>query len=176
MNLAQYVDMSRSPWTWRALDSRGRISSQTLRALENGRRITQHYFPQGGTPEARFRVQLLRTEPELSGVVFDYHGATALMHKGSAAVILEWPPKSTKPLQLELYRRADDPAPLKLVERGDWALIRLFDRGLLRKRQSDLFELSVSAGGATAVFEVRADSVFNPLNANPEGFFCPRNL
>ena len=176
LNLAQYVDMSRSPWVWRAFDTQEQIPGKKLKALEAGRRITDNFFPQGGAPEARFRLTLSRLDAGLSGVLFDYHGTTALIRENDAAVILEWPPTSTKPLQVEIYRQADDPAPLKIVERGDWALFRLFDRGRVRKRSADRFEISLSMSGATVVFDVRADSVFNPLNAKPQGFSCPGDL
>lgn len=176
MNLAQYVDMSRSPWVWRAFDTREQISAKTLKALESGHKIAENYFPKGASPDVRFGLRLVRLDPGLSAVVFDFHGETNLMRQDDPAVTVEWPPKSNKPLQVELYRRADDPKPVTVVHRGDWALFRLFDQARIRKRAADRFEIRLSSQGASAVFEISAESVFNPLNANPQAFVCPDNL
>lgn len=176
INLSQYVDMSRSPWSWRAFDSKEHISRRSLQMLEAGRSITQNFFPQGAIPSAGFRVRLKATGGDLAGVVLDYHGTTALLREGDTAVILNWPPASPKPLRLEFYRQKEDPNPLKIVENGDWALFRLFDRGRVTRETADRYQVQLSFENFTAVLEVRADSVFNPLNATPERFACPSDL
>lgn len=177
-NLAQYVDTSRSPWRWTKLNNVDLgISDATLAQFEKAARIRDAFFPQGGTqPSVGLEIQPMDLSANAANVLLDINGQIlSYEHGPQQTLALRWPGAAAN--QARVSFTGDTGTPLGgITQDGPWALFRLIDQSRIGGASaSDRFRFTVSAGGASATFEVRTGSVLNPFTLPQlRDFQCPQ--
>jgi len=177
-NLAQYVDTSRSPWRWAKLNNVDLgISDGTLAQFEKAARIRDAFFPQGGTqPSVGLEIQPVDLSANAANVLLDINGQViSYDHGPQQTAALRWP--GTGANQVRVSFTGETGTPLGGISQdGPWALFRLIDQSRVGGASaSDRFRFTVSAGGASATFEVRTGSVLNPFTLPQlRDFQCPQ--
>jgi type VI secretion system protein ImpL len=172
-NLAPLVDISRTPWTWRAGTS-GSVGASTamLRQFEAAQRIRDAYFRPGGQlPEVHFNVtpSLLdaaasRATLEVDGQSFEYR------HGPERTWPAVWPGPSPGVSAISFEDRAG--ARPNQAFQGPWAWFRLLE-GRLQGESDVRYTLDLQAGGHEAKYVVEATSIRNPFNkADLRQFKC----
>lgn len=171
-----FVDMSKTPWEWRAFDNNPGIPREKLAELQFATEVRQAFFPGGNqNPSVSFRLKPDAIDPRLDRVMLELDGqAVSFTATTSASVPLQWPGPSPGHASMQLFTGSG--APLNLEEIGPWAWFRLLDRARLRPLASDVFELAFQPGGYTVRLELQASSVFNPFGLELESFRCLQTL
>ena len=88
---------------------------------------------------------------------------------------MTWPgPNQTNMVTLS-FTPVDGAGDAVTTEHGSWAILRLLRKGRMRPTNfPEVFELRLAAGNFAADFELRANSVENPLDLKIfSGFQCP---
>ena len=164
-HLKPLVDTTTSPWSWRSVSGTDFTGGQeSLLQLERAGRIRAAFFPAGGSTPA---VDLAITPTFLDsgsgkfmlvidGQMLEY------AHTAARPVKISWPsPEGAGYARLEFMDLVGQTTSLSAS--GDWAWFRLLDRARRRSRGDDTIQATFSKGGHTATVEIRANSVFNPL-------------
>ncbi len=174
--LAPFVDTAQRPW--RDLSGAG-LSSGALAQLDRAEQIGAALFAGGAKPSASFTLTPLDLDGGSASVTLDVDGQQLHYAHGPAEpAAFVWPgPAGTNIVRLS-FAPLDGSAPTSEVEQGAWGLFRLLQHSRLRQQgQPDLFEVTLSAGGHSARFRLRAGSVQNPFNSSLlAGFSCPEGL
>lgn len=178
-HLKNQVDTSGAAWRQRPADGQPALSQEGLRQFQNAAKIREAFFPMGGpVPQVQFDLKPLALGEGVKTLVFETEGQT-LEYSGEAnppAKRVQWPgPVGGSGVRVT-FEAADGHKAVNSRD-GAWALFRLFDESSLRRGGLDRYELTFTADGLAARFELRALSVSNPLNL-PElrGFHCPESL
>jgi type VI secretion system protein ImpL len=162
--LAQLVDTSRNPWSWRSDASGATIggSASMLRHFEAAQRIRDMFFRPGSQdPELRFTATpealdagSLRFTLEIDGQPADYR------HGAPRPTPMTWP--GPKPgLVVAAFEERGGGRP-NLVFQGPWAWFRFID-GVRVERETEVrYALIISAGGHQARVTIEAPTIRNP--------------
>lgn len=175
------ADTSVRPWRWLDPKDGGlRLSSSSLAMFERAAKIRQAFFS-AGSPQPQFSFEL---EP----VSLDSRARQVLLNVGEQSVLyqhgprrpvrLQWPPQAGPTASVSIMPLDNPNANVGLTRSGPWALFRLIAAGKMTSTAGvDRFRLAFDLDGYKAEFELRADSVINPLYL-PElqQFRCPSTL
>jgi type VI secretion system protein ImpL len=162
-NLAPLVDVTRSPWVWRAGGSGpAGASSPMLRQFELVGQIREKYFgPAGQSPEQQFTltpgeldVNAARFTLEVDGQSLDYR------HGPIRSVPAKWPGPSPGSASVA-FEDATGARP-NLTFQGPWAWFRLLDAGSVRAESDVRFTASFQVAGHRAAVIVEPTSIRNP--------------
>ena len=174
--LAQYVDMSSDPWTWKA-DSRigQELSKATLREFQRAAAIKDAYFASGSPMPGlsmTFKPTTLSGNAELA--LLEVNGTVVQSQQvGNAPVTLTWPGSGSSgsagiSLIPELPGRASN-----IGASGPWALLRLLAQGSVSK-SGDGVAARFVIGGREVSYKIEIASLSNPLTLNAiDEFKCP---
>ncbi len=166
--LEPLVDVSRSPWTWRA-DASGESvgpSMAMLRQFEAAQEIREMFFRPGGQePEVRFRltptdldVGATRFLLEIDGQSVDYR------HGPPRSVQVTWPGQSPGPAAATFDARSGGRP--NIVAPGPWAWFRLMDAAQTERETDVRYVLTFAKDGHEARVRVEAASIRNPYGRN----------
>lgn len=171
-SLAQYVDTSIPPWSWRADFG---LPPDALAPFEDARAIRDALFPGGAGPVISFLLTPEDLSPNAARVTLNVDGQTlSYFHANTAAQQMTWPgPNRTNMISLSFSPLEGGPEAIRPVT-GAWAILRLIGEGQLTPGIStDVFDLRLAHGGYSANFQVQANSVVNPLDLGLfSGFRC----
>ena len=179
--LANYVDMSRSPWRVRSSGASPiRISSAALRQFERADRIKETFFRGGGTnPAVRFEMQPIGMDATISKFSLSLAGKTIAYSFGPQITeYMEWPgPDQNAEVRIEMSPPTPGAASM-LRENGPWAWFRMLDKAnITAASRPEHFQVEFQLGDRSAAYELIARSAYNPFRFDElEQFRCPESL
>jgi len=179
--LANYVDMSRSPWRVRSSGAVPiRISSESLRQFERAAAIRETFFRGGGNiPSVRFEMRPIGMDTSISKFTLSLAGKTIAYDFGPQITeYMEWPgPDQNAEVRIEMSPPAPGGASM-LREPGQWAWFRVLDKANISPAgQPEHFQVEFQLGGRSAAYELIARSAYNPFRFDDlERFRCPESL
>lgn len=173
-----FADTSVRPWRWIEPKAGGlRMSATSLAMFERAAVIRQAFFASGAPqPQVSFELLPLSLDNRARQVQIDIGNQSVVYQHGPRRPTrLQWPPSGSSTAGI-LFTPLDNPnRNVGLTRDGPWALFRLVAAGqMARTAGADRFRLAFDVEGYTAEFELRAESVINPLSL-PElqQFRCP---
>ena len=179
--LANYVDMSRSPWLVRSSGASPiDISSDALRQFERANAIKETFFRGGGeVPSVRFEMMPLGMDATISQFTLSLAGKSISYSFGpQIPEYMEWPgPDQNAEVRIEMNPPTPGAASM-LRERGPWAWFRVLDKANISPAgQPEHFQVEFRLGSRSATYELIARSAYNPFRFDElEQFRCPENL
>lgn len=175
-HLQPYIDNSVRPWKWRADFG---LDAALLKPFENARAMRDALFPGGAGPVMAFSLEPTDLSAEASRVTLNVDGQSLSYFNAAARPApMTWPgPDGTNMITLS-FAPVNGTAELVTSETGSWAILRLIRKGRLSETAlPEAFNLRLAAGGYSANFNLRANSVENPFNLKMfSGFACPRGF
>jgi type VI secretion system protein ImpL len=178
-HLMPYVDMGRSPWRSRRHNGIDLgLSRATLAQFERAAAIRDAFFPTGGGQlTVPFEVTPVSLDANANSVLLEIDGQqVSYAHGPVLPARLTWPGSGG---QTRVAFQSNAPGlPSISGFSGPWAFFRLLDQGRrLDGGTGDRFRVQWTAGGLSAIFEIRAGSVTNPFNLRElKAFRCPGSL
>ena len=179
--LANYVDMSRSPWRVRSSGAVPiRISSDSLRQFERAHAIRETFFRGGGAvPSVRFEIRPIGMDATISQFSLSLAGKTISYSFGPQITeYMEWPgPDQNAEVRIEMSPPSSGGASM-LRERGPWAWFRVLDKAnITPSERPEHFQVEFRLGDRSATYELVARSAYNPFRFDElEQFRCPESL
>ncbi|WP_149141245.1 type VI secretion system membrane subunit TssM [Gemmobacter caeruleus] len=175
-HLIQYVDTTVRPWNWRADFG---LPAASLQPFEQARSIRDGLFPGGAGPIMAFTLEAKDLSANASRVTLNVDGQQLVyFNAATRPQAMTWPGKDGTNLISLSFTPVDGAGEVIGSETGAWAWLRLIRKGKLgRTNLPELFTLSLSLGGFSAQFELRAASVENPFDLSMFGNFkCPQSF
>lgn len=162
-----FADTSVRPWRWVDPKAGGlRMSAASLAMFEKAAMIRQAFFPSGSPqPQVTFELVPLSLDNQARQVQIDIGNQSVVYQHGPRRPSrLQWPPSAGSTAGI-LFTPLDNPnSNVGLTRDGPWALFRLVAAGQMAKTAGvDRFRLTFDVEGYKAEFELRAESVINPL-------------
>jgi len=179
--LANYVDMSRSPWRVRASGATPiSISEQALRQFERANAIKETFFRGGGDiPSVRFEMTPLGMDATISQFTLSLAGKSISYSFGpQIPEYMEWPgPDQNAEVRIEMSPPIPGGASM-LRERGPWAWFRVLDKANITPSGGpERYQVEFKLGDRSAAYELVARSAYNPFRFDElEQFRCPESL
>ena len=179
--LANYVDMSRSPWRVRSSGASPiRISSAALRQFERANAIKETFFRGGGAiPSVRFEMTPLGMDATISQFSLSLAGKSISYSFGpQIPEYMEWPgPDQNAEVRIEMSPPIPGGASM-LRERGPWAWFRVLDKAnITQSGGPERYQVEFKLGDRSAAYELVARSAYNPFRFDElEQFRCPESL
>jgi type VI secretion system protein ImpL len=176
--LRPYVDTTGKVWKPQSVDGvAAPVSQADIAQFQRAAVIRDLFFAPGSTTIAvRFDIMPVDLDSGASQVSLEFDGTSVTYaHGPSRSTQITWP----GPNHMTNVRLVFDPPPPGgtgvLAQTGPWAMFRLFGQGTLQQAGSpERYTLSVSLGGRSATFELRAGSVMNPFAPGVlQDFRCP---
>jgi type VI secretion system protein ImpL len=140
--------------------------AETLQQFQRASVIRETFFPTNGpAPTVTADLVLIRVDDGLSEVQVTVDGQTTrMLPGGGSAIRLNWPSPNPAPsIKLAGAVAGKLEAPANLAFDGQWALFRLVDAAKPEGGSPERLSLSYGFGDKRAVFELRSQSVRNPL-------------
>jgi type VI secretion system protein ImpL len=179
-NLAQYVDTSTKPWSFRrGIDGAPAGTSASLSAFEKAAVIREVFF-RGGTRTPQYRVDMKPVEMDASITTFalDADGTPlSYLHGPQTPRSIVWPgPAGRNQVRVALTPPAA--APPRVRSRAAGRCTRSSTRRRSRpSAQPEKFLATFNFDGRKVAFEVTAASVQNPFKLREiDEFSCPGRL
>lgn len=175
-NLAAVVDRSGSQWRLKS-NSALRISSSVLRQFQLAEQFRDIYFKSGGTkPEFSLMMTTTRLDSAVKRFVFELSGQSFnYQHGPLRSTTINWPGEGNGMARI-IFEEASG-GRQTVVQEGPWAFFRLLDGANIRPVSDIEYSVDLTAGGRTAVIQVQARSVTNPLSGpGLHEFRCPSSL
>ena len=179
-NLAQYVNTSTRPWTFRNMgESSLGNASGALVQFQRAQAIREVFFHSGGQGAAmRLEFKPLAMDATITQFILDVDGQLVkYSHGPQIPAQVQWPgPRGSTQVRLQLSP-ASAGASGQVFE-GPWALFRMFDQVQIETTgQPEKFFATFNVEGRKAQFEVLTSSVQNPFRLRElEQFQCPNQL
>jgi type VI secretion system protein ImpL len=175
-NLKPFVDTSHLPWRWQKVDNVDLgISQEALTQFQRAAAIRDGFFSSGAAPSVKFEMVPVSLDADVTQVLIDVDGQElSYAHGPPRPTVVQWPGSG------EMGRIVFSPtgADSTITKSGPWSLFRLFDEAKIERTPlPDKFQVTFSVGGRKAVYELRANSVNNPLTMTElHEFRCPARL
>jgi type VI secretion system protein ImpL len=181
-SLQPFVDQSHLPWRWQTVDGVDLgLSQDVLLQFQIAASIRDGFFSGASAPSLKFQMTPVSLDADSAQIRIDIDGQEVLYAQGPLrSTQLQWPgtPGSDGGRVTFTSPSGQISTMTQDSGTGPWALFRLFDEGQLQTTGlADRMKVTFSAGGHTAVFEVAANSVNNPLTMKAlHQFRCPAQL
>ncbi|WP_299560423.1 type VI secretion system membrane subunit TssM [uncultured Sulfitobacter sp.] len=175
-HLQPYIDNTVRPWKWRADFG---LDAALLKPFENARAMRDALFPGGAGPVLAFSLEPTDLSANASRVTLNVDGQTLSYFNAAARPTpMTWPGSDGTNMITLSFAPVNGTAELITSETGSWAILRLVRKGRLSPTAlPEAFDLRLSAGGFSANFNLRANSVENPFDLKMfAGFSCPRGF
>jgi len=177
--LAQYVDTSSKPWSFRKMGDASMGDAGSLIQFQRAATIRDVFFRGGATPSMKLEMKPVSLDASITQLVMDIDGQVLKYSHGPQVVTpVQWPgPKGTSQVRLQVTP-AGGGNPTSQVFEGPWALFRMLDRAQIQPTpQPEKMIATFNLEGRRAQFEVISGSVQNPLRLSElEQFRCPGRL
>lgn len=180
-NLAQYVDTSTRPWSFRKVgDSNMGQASGTLEEFHRAQIIRDVFFRSGGrTPGMSLTFKPVEMDASITQFILDVDGQLVkYSHGPQVPMTLQWPgPRGSSQVRLQISPASASGASGQVFE-GPWALFRMLDgMEISSTSQPEKFIVTFNVDKRKAQFEVVTSSVQNPFRLNEiRQFHCPGRL
>lgn len=180
-NLAQYVDTSTRPWSFRkAGDANMGNASGALQEFHRAQIIGDVFFRGGGrTAGMNLTFKPLEMDASIAQFILDVDGQLIkYSHGPQVPMTLQWPgPRGSSQVRLQISPASASGASGQVFE-GPWALFRMLDGMQINPTsQPEKFTIIFSIDGRKARFEVVTSSVQNPFTLHElKQFHCPGRL
>lgn len=177
-DLKPFVDTSRAPWRWQKVgDVDLGFSADALLQFQRAAAIRDGFFPAGAaTPSLRLELTPVSLDAKSTQVLVEVDGQEiAYRHDPPRPAQLRWPGQAGAQGGRVAFSPQTPDQPSSLTREGPWSLFRLFDAATIEGRgQADRARLSFTIGNHSATYDLRANSVINPLTMKELGEFrCP---
>jgi type VI secretion system protein ImpL len=166
-NLAPLVDVSRSPWVWRAGGSGPPgASSAMLRQFELVQQIRERYFgPSGQAPEQQFTLTPGELDASVSRFTLEVDGQSVDYRHGPVRSLpARWP--GPAPGSASVTFEDSSGARPHLSFQGPWAWFRLLDVASMRSDSDVRFTAAFQAGGHHGTVIIEPVSIRNPYQGS----------
>ncbi len=179
-NLAQYVDTSTKPWSFRrGIDGAPTGSSASLSSFEKAAVIREVFFRGGGrTPQFRVDMKPVEMDASITTFALDADGTPlSYLHGPQTPRSIVWPgPGGRNQVRVALTPPGGGASTGPFE--GSWALHRFFDKAQITPSQSpEKFLATFNFDGRKVTFDVTAASVQNPFKLREmDEFSCPGRL
>lgn len=180
-NLAQYVDTSTRPWSFRRTGDVNFVgANDTLEQFRRARVIRDVFFMNGGrTPGMRLTFTPIDMDATIMQFNLDVDGQLVkYSHGPQMPTQVQWPgPRGSTQVRLQLSPTNAGGSSGQVFD-GPWALFRLFDKAQINPSpQPEKFGITFNVGGRKAYFDVVSGSVQDPFMLREiEQFRCPEHL
>lgn len=180
-NLAQYVDTSSRPWSFRKLgDANMSPASSALQEFQRAQTIRDVFFRGGGrTPGMSLTFKPIEMDASITQFILDVDGQLVkYSHGPQVPMTLQWPgPRGSSQVRLQISPASASGESGQLFE-GPWALFRMLDgMKITPTSQPEKFIVTFNVDGRKARFDVLTSSVQNPFRLNElRQFHCPGRL
>lgn len=177
--IAQYVNTSSNPWTWKQVNGGDLgISQGVLTQMQNAAAIRDAFFSGGQQVRVDFQVKPEALDDNARSITWEIDGKTvSFSHRDSPRpVAMSWP--GGIGLSQVTYKRPKRNSENELMRDGPWALFRLLDAAEMRRTNAaDRTRVIFNVGGRIAIFEMQAGSLNNPFTLAALGQFkCPQSF
>jgi type VI secretion system protein ImpL len=175
-NLRQYVNTAANPWKWQQVGNTDLgLSAAALAQFQHAAAIRDSFFATGGAlPSVSFELMPIDLDAGATQVIVDLGGqALTYDHGPIRPLVMKWPGANGNN-QVRVAFAPDG----TITKDGPWSWFRLLDAaGLSNTGLSEQFRVTFRAGGHTASFSLRANSVMNPFGSKVVNQFrCPASL
>lgn len=180
-NLANYVDTSTRPWSFRQIgDAGAHKSSEALQEFYRAQVIRDVFFRSGGrVPTIKVDFKPLEMDASITQFNLDIDGQLVkYSHGPQVPISVQWPgTRGGMQVRLQLSPAGTGTTSGQLFE-GPWALFRMLDRAQIAPTAlPEKSNVTFSIDGRKAQFEVISGSVQNPFRLRElEQFHCPASL
>jgi type VI secretion system protein ImpL len=175
-HLLPYIDDTTRPWSWRADFG---LPSASLLPFEQARDLRNGLFAGGAGPIMSFNLEPTDLSANAARVTLNLDGQQLVyFNSATRPVGMTWPGKDGTNLVTLSFAPVDGSGEVLVSETGAWAWLRMLRKGkLVNAGQTDVFNLTLSAGGFSASFVLSAGSVVNPFDLKIFGDFkCPQGF
>lgn len=178
-SLAEHVDVSKKPWTWKPASVSLNLSNAALQQFERADAIRKVFFAAGATPTVQFALSpdvmsetINRALLTVDGQTIDYSFGPILPTQ------MIWPGPDGPPGASLAFTPPIEGQPNGVSYAGAWALFRMIDAADVQPgATSDKLAVTFSAGDRSATYEVQAEGVTNPfVMPDLKEFRCPTTL
>lgn len=179
-NIKPFVDTTHKEWRWR---SQGQatlgISNSVLKQFQYAALIKDTFFQgEGDQPQVLFSLKPVYLDArvtqfrlELYDQKYEYRHGPMRFSKAT------WPAQQEQGLSRVRVIFEGEGKRSTLSAEGPWAWFRILDRSKLTPLSSDRMVATLTAGGRTARYEIRANSVVNPFRMKElQKFRCVEKL
>jgi type VI secretion system protein ImpL len=179
-HLRSFVDTAHTKWRPRRIDNQAmRLSSRSLRQLQNAAAIRNAFFAAGGpSPSFYFELKPIDLDNNIASFRIDIEGQVAEYRHGPTRIKkFQWPgPQADAGVRLTF--KTIDGEQITKIEEGTWALLKTLDKASVEEmNQRNRFIVTFRAGHYRARYELRASSVHHPFQLKAlENFRCPESL
>jgi len=175
--LADKVDTSTRPWSFRSVNDAQLGSSPYLPQFQNAAVIRDVFFPSGGRAMSlKLEFKPIEMDASILQFTLDVDGQLVkYSHGPQVPQTVQWPgPRGSTQVRIQI----DPPGPSGLSgmsTEGAWALFRMLDKAQIApSSQPERFQVGFAVDGRRAQFEVLANSVANPFRMREIAQFqCP---
>lgn len=176
-NLAQFVDTSTRPWSFKKVQEQSLGGSGNLVQFQRAATIRDVFFRSGGSIRLDFKP--VDMDPAITQFTLDVDGQLVKYAHGPQVLqSIQWPgAKGGLSARVQVAPAGPTGASGFNTE-GPWALFRLFDRAKVEGLGApEKFRVVFDVDGRSATFEVTASSVQNPFRLRElSEFRCPAGL
>ncbi|WP_341675246.1 type VI secretion system membrane subunit TssM [Niveibacterium sp. SC-1] len=176
-NLAQYVDVSTKPWSFKKVQEQSLGGAGSLVQFQRAATIRDVFFRNGGSIRLDFKP--VDMDPALTQFTLDVDGQLVKYAHGPQVLqTIQWP-GAKGGLTARVQVAPPGPAGTSgQSTEGPWALFRLFDKAKVEAMGApEKFHVTFDNEGRQTSFEVTASSVQNPFRLRELAEFrCPSGL
>jgi type VI secretion system protein ImpL len=155
------------------------LPSASLLPFEQARDLRNGLFAGGAGPIMSFNLEPTDLSANAARVTLNLDGQQLVyFNSATRPVGMTWPGKDGTNLVTLSFAPVDGSGEVLVSETGAWAWLRMLRKGkLVNAGQTDVFNLTLSAGGFSASFVLSAGSVVNPFDLKIFGDFkCPQGF
>lgn len=176
-NLAQYVDMSTRPWSFKKVQEQSIGDPGNLLQFQRAATIRDVFFRTGGPLRLDFKP--VEMDPAITNFTLDVDGQLVkYSHGPQVPQSVLWPgPKGGLQVRVQINPPGPSGTSGAAVD-GPWALFRMLDKANIEPGSSpEKFRVSFAIDGRMAIFDVTSSSVQNPFRLRElTEFRCPAGL
>ncbi|WP_299969538.1 type VI secretion system membrane subunit TssM [uncultured Roseobacter sp.] len=175
-NLANFVNVSTDPWSWRGGLGTSGDRSDALRQFQRAAAIRTAFFPSGETrPRVEVTLDLLSLDSRARVALAEIGGGNSVHGLDRAEKrTLVWPGETPTTARITLLPGNRQDA---LQTSGEWAPFRLFDAARTTPVSDNEFDAVFRVDGRRVTFRVTAGSVNNPFRLPAiADFACPETM
>jgi type VI secretion system protein ImpL len=169
--LAEHVDISATPWAWKAGSPLAeKLSTTSLRQFERAARVRDAFFP-GRSPTLGVQVTFAAVLPKgTRQVLLSADGTVLQFDSRQATASLTWP-GSGSGYRLDVNGESEG-----MVFQGPWAILQMLQYGQPRRNGAGV-QVAYQIGKRAFAFDVSVASLENPfLLRDLQDFSCPKGL
>jgi type VI secretion system protein ImpL len=176
-NLAQYVDTSTNPWSFKKVQEQSLGGSGNLAQFQRAAVIRDVFFRGGGILRLDFKP--VDMDPAITNFIFDVDGQLIkYSHGPQVPQSVTWPgPKGGLQVRVQITPPGVSGTSGAALD-GPWSLFRMLDKANIQPAGApEKFRVTFAVDGRNAVFDVTSSSVQNPFRLRELAEFrCPSGL